>query len=247
MGESVKTEVHAFNTLRDASLALAGRIVEMSRITIADKGRFTMALSGGKTPELLYSLLASEFSERMGWNSVHLFWGDERYVPKDHPDSNFRMAYNALISKVPIPPQNVHRMPTGEENPEKAAEAYEKILAEFFNPSEEKSFPTFDVILLGIGEDGHTVSLFAKSPALEEKYRWVVAVEAPPLGMPKKRMTLTLPVINNSQNVFFLAFGDEKSRVTRTILKEPDKARKIFPAARVEAREGLIWYIDRKF
>jgi len=103
MGESVKTEIHAFNTLRDASRALAERIAETARIAVEEQGRFTMALSGGKTPALLYSLLASEYADKMEWNSIHLFWGDERYVPQDHPDSNFRMAHHAWISKVSKP------------------------------------------------------------------------------------------------------------------------------------------------
>ncbi|TEU05453.1 MAG: 6-phosphogluconolactonase, partial [Candidatus Aminicenantes bacterium] len=213
MGESVKPEVHSFKTLRDASLALAERIVETARVAIEEHRQYTMALSGGKTPELLYSLLASEFSERMGWNSIHLFWGDERFVPQDHPDSNFRMAYHAWISKVPIPRQNIHRIPTETETPEEAARSYEKTLKEFFNPPDNKSIPAFDAILLGVGTDGHTASLFPGSRVLGEKSRWVVSVEAPPSVFPKKRITLTLPLINNSREVFFFAFGDEKKNV----------------------------------
>jgi 6-phosphogluconolactonase len=246
MGESVNPEVHSFKTLRDASLALAERIVETARVAIEEHGQYTMALSGGKTPELLYSLLASEYSERMGWNSIHLFWGDERFVPQDHPDSNFRMAYHAWISKVPIPRQNIHRIPTETETPEEAARSYEKTLKEFFDPPDNKSIPAFDAILLGVGTDGHTASLFPGSRVLGEKSRWVVSVEAPPSVFPKKRITLTLPLINSSREVFFFAFGDEKKNVLRAIFEEPEKAKKVYPAAMVKAQERLLWYVEKK-
>jgi 6-phosphogluconolactonase len=246
MGESVKPEVYSFKTLKDASLALAERIVETARVAVEDHGRFTMALSGGKTPELLYTLLASEFAERLGWDSVYLFWGDERFVPHDHPDNNFRMVYHAWISKVPIPHKNIHRVPTETESPEEAARSYEQTLKEFFNPSEEKSSPGFDVMLLGVGIDGHTASLFPGSRALTEKSRWVVSVEAPPSVFPKERITLTLPLINSSREVLFFAFGEEKKNVLRAIFEEPEKAKKVYPAAMVKARERILWYVEKK-
>ncbi|MGD8534917.1 MAG: 6-phosphogluconolactonase [Candidatus Aminicenantes bacterium] len=245
MGESVKPEIHAFDTLRDASRALAERIVETARAAVDERGQFSMALSGGRTPELLYNLLANEYSDMMGWNAIHLFWGDERYVPPDHPDSNFRMAHHAWISKVPIPPENIHCMQTEKETPEKAAESYERILIEFFKASEKMPDTTFDVMLLGIGIDGHTASLFPGSPALSEKGRWVVSAEAPASVFPKKRITLTLPVINNSREVFFLAFGEEKKNVIKAILEEAERARRAYPAAMVSARERLLWYVDK--
>lgn len=246
MGESVKPEVHAFVSLRDASRALADRIAEMARVTIKDKGRFSMALSGGKTPELLYGFLADEHADKMEWKSVFLFWGDERYVPQDHPENNFRMAHQAWISKVQIPLQNVYRMRTEEKTPEKAAESYEKVLADFFKVSKEASDAAFDVILLGLGVDGHTASLFPGSPVLIEKYRWVVAVDAPSSVFPKKRITLTLPLINSSRDVIFLALGEEKKSAIHTILNEPERAKKIYPAARVNARETLLWCVDKR-
>ncbi len=245
MGGSVNPEIHAFDTLRDASRALAERIAETTRTAVKEQGRFTMALSGGKTPELLYSLLATEYVDKMDWNSIHLFWGDERFVPQNHPDSNFRMAHRTWISKVSIPLQNVHRIQTEKETPEKAAEYYERILIEFFDASKEMPDNTFDVMLLGLGADGHTASLFPGSPALTEKRRWVVSVDAPPSVFPKKRITLTLPLINSSRDVIFLALGGEKRSVIRTIFEEPEKAVKIYPAALVRARERLLWYVDK--
>lgn len=245
MGESVKPEVRAFDTLSDASRALAERIAETARVAVEEQGRFTMALSGGKTPAILYGLLASEYAEKMEWNLTHLFWGDERYVPQDHPDSNFHVARQAWISKVPISPENVHRIQTEEETPEKAAESYERMLVEFFRASEEMPDTTFDVMLLGIGTDGHTASLFPGSPALVEKRRWAVSVDAPPSVFPKKRITLTLPLINSGREVILLAFGEEKRNVIKAILEEPEKARKTYPAAMVRAKERLLWYVDK--
>jgi 6-phosphogluconolactonase len=246
MGESVIPEAHAFDTLREASLSVAERITESARVAITERGRFSLALSGGKTPELLYGFLADEYADKMEWKSIHLFWGDERFVPQDHPDSNFRMAHQVWISHVQIPPQNVHRIHTEEMTPEKAAESYEKILVDFFKDSDEKSGATFDVTLLGLGVDGHTASLFPGSPVLSEKNRWVVAVDAPPSVFPKKRITLTLPLINSSRDVIFLALGEEKKSVIHTILNEHEKAKKIYPAASVNARERLLWCVDER-
>lgn len=245
MGESIKPKVHAFDTLWDASRALAEKVAKTARIAVEEQGRLTMALSGGKTPEPLYSILASEYADKMDWNSIHLFWSDERCVSQNHPDSNFRMAHQAWISKVPIPSENVHRIQTEKETPEKAAESYERTLIEFFRASEEMPEITFDVMLLGIGTDGHTASLFPGSSALSEKRRWVVSTNAPPSVFPKKRITLSLPLINSSREVIFLAFGGEKRNVMRMILQEPEKAVKIYPAAMVKARERLLWYVDK--
>ena len=205
-----------------------------------------MALSGGKTPELLYGFLADEHADKMEWKSVHLFWGDERYVPQYHPDSNFRMAHQAWISKVQIPQQNVYRMHTEEKTPKKVAESYEKVLVDFFKASEEALDTAFDVILLGLGADGHTASLFPENEVLAEKSRWVVAADAPPSVFPKKRITLTFPLINISREVIFLAFGEEKRNIIRTILEEPEKAAKIYPAAMVKPRERLLWFVDKR-
>jgi len=246
MGESVKRVVLSFKTLKEASLALAERIVEAARIAIEDHGRYTLALSGGKTPELLYTLLASDFADRLEWDSVHLFWGDERFVPQDHPDSNFRMAYQAWISKVPIPQKNIHRIPTETGSPEEAARSYEQTLKEFFNPPGKKSFPVFDAMLLGVGPDGHTASIFPGSRILAEKSRWVVSVEAPSSVFPKERITLTLPLINSSRNVFFFAFGEEKKNVLRAIFEEPEKAKEVYPATMVKPRERLLWYVEKE-
>jgi 6-phosphogluconolactonase len=244
MGESIKPEVNVFPSLEQASRFLAEKIVEEANEAVEKRGQFTLALSGGKTPRLLYGLLAGEFSTKIDWTAVHFFWGDERCVPLDHPDSNFALAYDTLVSKIPIPPQNIHRITAEIEIPEKAAESYEKTLREFFKDSEEQASPTFDVILLGVGEDGHTASLFPGSLELKKRNHWVAAVNAPSFLLPQNRITLTFPLINRSRAVFFLVSGAEKSRVLKSILEEPDKARKLYPAAMVQARTKLIWYVD---
>jgi 6-phosphogluconolactonase len=244
MGESLRPEVIIFPNLEKASHSLAEKLTEEASTAVGKQGQFTLALSGGKTPRLLYNLLAREYKNKVEWQAVHLFWGDERCVPQNHPDSNFSLAYETLISKIPLPPQNIHSLKTGLENPRKAADTYEEILKEFFRDSETENFPTFDAILLGMGKDGHTASLFPGSPVLDEKNRWVVAVEAPSSFSPKNRITLTLPLINRSRAVFFLVSGSEKSRVLKSILEEPDKARRNYPAAMVQARKKLIWHVD---
>ena len=178
MGEPIKPEVQVFNNLKNASHALGENIVKTASDEIEKKGRFVLALGGGKTPRFLYNLLASRYSSKIRWEAVHLFWGDERCVPRDHPESNFAMAYHALISRVPLPLPNIHRIPADAKTPERAAESYEKILREFFKDSEGEGFQTFDVILLGMGKDGHTASLFPRSSALGKKSvglsRWML-------------------------------------------------------------------------
>jgi len=246
MGESIRSEVNVFPNLEKVSRSLAEKIVEEASDAVEKRGRFTLVLSGGKTPRFLYGFLANEYANKIDWQAVHLFWGDERYVPKDHPDSNFALAYETMIAKAPLPPQNIHRIPVEIEAPERAAESYEKTLREFFKDSEAQVSPTFDVILLGMGNDGHTASLFPGSPELKERNRWVAAVNAPSFLLPQNRITLTFPLINRSRAIFFLVSGAEKSRVLKSILEEPDKARKLYPAAMVQAREELVWYLDEE-
>ena len=243
----MNSEVQVFTDLDALSLAVAGDIAEEVEAAVSERGRFSMALSGGRTPRLLYQLLASQFCEKIPWDAVHLFWGDERYVPEDHPDSNFAMALDSLISSVPLPPQNVHRIPTEIEPPERAAGEYELLLREFFIASDgDESDGTFDVVLLGMGEDGHTASLFPGSEALDEKERWVMPVLSPPDLSPRRRITLTLPVLNSARKAFFIVSGMGKRQVLRSILDDPVKSEQLFPAARIHPRENLLWYVDRE-
>ncbi len=221
-----------------------GALSELLRIleeAIAGRGRFAIALSGGHTPAKLYSLWAeagkSDF--KTPWEHVHLFWGDERYVPQDDPLSNYRMTRETLISQVPIPAANVHPVPTNLPAPEKAAEAYEAELRDFF----AGELPAFDLQLLGLGGEGHTASLFPGSPALEEKQHWVAAVEVP--AKPPQRLTLTPVVLNAARNTFFLVAGADKREILSAIRNEPDSAPSKYPAGRVRPPGPVIWFLDK--
>ena len=225
---------------RQAAALFVQAVIE----AIAARGRFSVALSGGATPRALYSALAGPpFAEKIPWEGVHLFWGDERAVPPDHPDSNYKMAYEALIAHVPIPPRNVHRMPAERSDLQTAAKEYEKSLRDFFRPPQGE-IPSFDLILLGIGSDGHVASLFPGSEALNEQQRWVIAVYVAHLK--SSRLTLTLPVLNRARQIFFLAAGREKAEIIRGLLSE-NASRSDLPARQVRPESGrLIFFLDKE-
>jgi 6-phosphogluconolactonase len=209
---------------------------------IKQRGRGAIALSGGHTPEKMYSLWAAteKYRSETDWNRVHLFWGDERYVPQDDPLSNYRMTRLSLLEHVPIPAANVHAVPTNLATPELAAEAYDQELRKFFG----SSAPAFDVTLLGLGPEGHTASLFPDSPALEEKTRWVVPVHA--AATPPNRLTFTLPVLNSSRNTYFLVAGEGKRPILAALHAEPDSRPSAYPAGRIRPADGrVLWFLDQ--
>ncbi|MFY9268851.1 MAG: 6-phosphogluconolactonase [Candidatus Manganitrophaceae bacterium] len=218
--------------------------IRFAQEAVSLRGRFSVALAGGATPGTLYRSLASAaFSEEIPWKSVHLFWGDERAVPPDHPDSNYRMADEALISHVPIPSENVHRMPGERSDLQAAAMEYEEALRIFFKPSEER-WPSFDLILLGIGSDGHTASLFPGSPVLRETVRWVAAPYVEKLKA--ARFTLTLPVLNHARRVIFLVAGKEKAPIMREVLSANPPLTDL-PARLVQPRKGgRLFFLDQE-
>lgn len=196
--------------------AAADRVVGLAARAIARRGRFHWALAGGSTPAALYRLLASEpYLGRVDWSRVSFYWGDERCVPSDHPDSNYRMARHALLDRVAAPAENVHRIP-GELPPALAAERYEAELEAAFGTRTGQAPPELDLILLGMGADGHTASLFPGSPALAETRRWVVANAVEALGV--TRLTLTLPVINAAAHAIFLVAGADKAERLEQVL-----------------------------
>lgn len=199
--------------------------------------RFYVALAGGSTPRRLYELLASpQFQHRIPWDRLHVFWGDERMVPHDHPQSNYRVAYEALLKHVPIPPKNIHPVRI-DLSPEQAALLYGQELRS--HCGRRWRLPLFDLILLGLGADGHTASLFPRALALEEKKRLVVTHR--PGGAEPARVTLTLPVINQARRVFFLVAGKEKA----TALREAVEGTGSLPAQKVASRRGqLLWLAD---
>jgi 6-phosphogluconolactonase len=220
--------------------ALAHHVAEwMTAAALAAEGTFRVSLSGGSTPKALYSLLASdEFRSRFPWQRVSWYWGDERFVPYDHPESNFRMTREAMLAKAPVPPGNIHPIPT-DGTPEDAALRYERILQDSYGaPTLDPARPLFDVTLLGLGADGHTASLLPGDPVLEERKRWVAAVAH---GRPEVRITMTYPVIESSRRVAFLVAGQEKAPVLRAIRSGATD----MPAARVRPVGELFWFVDK--
>ena len=223
------------------SRAALDELLRIVSDAVKDRGRFSIALAGGHTPAKLYQMWAQggNGGMRTPWERVHLFWGDERYVPHDDPASNYRMARESFIAHVPIPANNVHPMPTGLPSPEKAAEAYEAELRRFFGAGA----PAFDLQLLGLGVEGHTASLFPGSQALEEKDRWVAAVVAP--AKPPQRLTLTLPVLNQARNTFFLVVGEDKRKIMAALRGEASPGPSPYPAGRIQPSGPVVWFLDK--
>ena len=235
-------EIIVGKDIEDLNRRAADEFVQLARRSVETAGRFAVALSGGATPRALYSLLATpEFCSQVPWTEAHFFWGDERCAPPDHPDSNYRMAFESLLCKVPVPEQNIHRI-EGEEVPEVAAAKYEKVLRDFFSLS-GAARPRFDLIFLGLGDDGHTASLFPGSEALQETKRLVAAVYVEKLKA--HRVTLTLPVFNHAANIFFLVVGESKAAILRDVLR-PRAAPKKLPVRKIDPPNGrLVWFVDQ--
>jgi 6-phosphogluconolactonase len=222
--------------------AAARDIADAAREAVAARGRFTIALAGGGTPRETYERLARPpLREQVPWDRTWVFFGDERGVPPDHPDSNFRMADLALLSQVPVPPAQVARIRGEAEDPEEAAAEYARRLAETFE-SKRGELPRFDLVLLGMGVDGHTASLFPGSPVLKEVFRPVAAVHAAAAAIPQ-RFTFTYPLLNAAARVMFLVAGPEKAKVVKATLGDPGSG---LPAALVRPTDGrLTWRLDR--
>jgi 6-phosphogluconolactonase len=220
----------------------AGRaIVDAATEAVAARGRFMIALAGGATPRETYMRLAHPpLATAMPWAQTFVFFGDERWVPPDHPESNYRMATETLLSRVPIPPAQVFRMRTDGDDPEVAAADYARTLVEVFG-IRRGAQPRFDLILLGMGLDGHTGSLFPGSPALKEVFRMVAAVHAAAAAIPQ-RLTFTFPVLNAAACVIFLVAGAEKAKAVKSVLGEGA----MLPAGMVRPSDGrLVWMLDR--
>jgi len=197
-----------------------------------------LVLTGGSTPRRVYSTLATKQRERIDWQGVHLYWGDERMVPPEHSESNYCMAKETLLDHVPIPQENVHRM-RGEIDPRESTREYAAMLQERFDGQP----PVFDLVLLGVGEDGHTASLFPETSAVTEKHEWVTSVFVPKLKA--WRVTLTLPVINQARETFFLISGSSKAEIVQRLLslKQPSSE---WPASLVQPESGnLTWLLDK--
>jgi 6-phosphogluconolactonase len=220
--------------------AAAARFTEIAGESVRANGRFSVALSGGSTPRRIYELLAGEeFAARVDWSKAHVFFGDERCVPPDDEASNYRMARDTLLARVSVPVRNVHRM-IGEGDAVANARLYEGELRSFFG---EGSVPAFDLVMLGLGDDGHTASLFPATPALEERGAWVVANWIEKLGA--YRLTLTAPVINHAAHVMFVVSGAGKAgRLSEVLNGLPEPLR--LPAQLIRPAGGTLeWFIDR--
>jgi len=235
-----RPEIKVYPDEQALAQAAAGQIVTLANLAIADHGRFALALAGGSTPRTLYTLLAApEFASRVPWSHVHCFWGDERCVPADHPDSNYRLARESLLDHVPLPAANVHRIPS-EQPPEQAAALYEQTLRTFFTGN---TTPRFDLILLGMGEDGHTASLFPGATTLHEQQRWVAACYVDRLHA--WRVTLTPVALNAAAHVIFLVTGISKAGRLQQVLTGPYQPDRL-PAQVVRPTHGhLLWLVDR--
>ena len=229
--------VEIFDDLEGLSQAAAKTFVATANSAVEANGRFTVALSGGGTPRRTYELLAQpRLRDRVRWEAVHVFWGDERCVPADDPRSNVRMAWLALLDHVAIPAEQVHPV-LYMVDPRESAADYDATLHLTF----DQTLPRFDLVLLGMGEDGHTASLFPGTAALDETERWAAAVESkdPP------RVTLTYPVLNNASTVVFLVSGANKADALQRVIDGPS-AEESLPAARVNPRQGsLKFLVDR--
>jgi 6-phosphogluconolactonase len=219
--------------------AAAERIVALSAEAVAARERFSVGLSGGSTPRALFRLLVTEeFAPRIDWPRVHVFWGDERCVPPDHPDSNYRMTRETLLDHVPLPEDNICRI-RGEIDPQQAAAEYEQVLRVFFSNADT---PRFDLLLQGMGDDGHTASLFPGTRALYERTRWVIENYVPKLEM--WRITLTAGAINAAAHVWFLVAGQNKAATLRAVLNGPRHPEK-YPAQLIQPTDGeLVWMAD---
>ena len=244
-GAGGRPEVNVWPGALPLFRAAADEFTRAAREAVAARGRFSVALAGGTTPRGAYALLAEDDARQpaqpLPWDKIHLFFGDERNVPPDHQDSNYKMVREALLSRIVIPEYNIHRI-EGELEPQEAADAYQELLQEFFalRPGE---LPQFDLILLGMGSDGHTASLFPGSAALAETTRLVAAnwVEK----FRAFRITLTFPVLNHAAEVLFLVSGADKAEMLRNVL-EGDPSGAAYPAQRVRPEAGrLLWYADQ--
>jgi len=230
--------LHVYKDANETVSALADWITSLIQKTLEVKDRFTIALSGGETPKKLYETLASTpYREKINWSKLHIFWGDERFVPFTDESSNAKMAYDNLLNKVKVPSEQVHKIWT-DVSPAESAKQYEKILHEYFDNKQT----TFDLVLLGMGEDGHTLSLFPGSETLHDGEEWVTAVHSKEKG---DRITLLPAVVNRSSAILFLITGDNKAKVLQQIFKDPQQHHN-YPAKLIQPLNNeLHWFADK--
>lgn len=236
-----RIDIQVFPDLESLSHKAVEIFVDTSSRSIYERKSFSVAISGGSTPKRLYALLGSDqYKDKIDWKQTHVFWSDERCVPPEHRDSNFRIAFEGFISKVPVPDMNLHRV-RGQKGPKQGAQEYEDELRKHFGTV---GLPVFDLVLLGIGEDGHTASLFPVSMAIDETEQLAVPVYRDKPD--HNRVSLSLPVLNHALHIVFLVAGGSKSRIVADILlKEKDRDR--YPAGRIQSMgSNVTWLLDRE-
>jgi 6-phosphogluconolactonase len=242
--------IEIYTAASELAFAAADRFARLANQYLKENGAFVVALSGGSTPRAMYAFLAGEpFLSTAPWRSIYFFWGDERCVGPDHPDSNYRMARETLLSKVPTPPENVYRIPGEIEPPDAAASRYESDIAKTLTRLDKDymsagitPMPRFDLILLGMGADGHTASLFPGTDALGAGGRIVVDNYVPKLGA--HRITFTADAINNAHNIAFVLAGADKAEALRHVI-EGERRPEQYPSQMIKARAGnLVWMVD---
>lgn len=241
MKEKLQSQINVFSNHEKLSSALAAYIVRQAADAVARRGRFCVALSGGSLMDIIGPPLVTLGAD-IDWSAWHIFWADERWVPKESPDSNYNLANQRLLTHVGIPAEQIYAADDALA-PVATAQAYEDTMRNVLGP-ESGPWPRFDLILLGIGPDGHTASLFPNHPALGETKRWVLPVTDAPKP-PPIRITITLPVINNARNVLFVAAGDKKAKILSRVLNQNEKSPPL-PSQLVMPSDGkLMWFIDR--
>jgi len=232
-------DIRVFKDVEGLSHEAANLFAQQAEKAIEHRGRFLVVLNGGSTPARLFQLLATEYREKIDWDKVHIFWGDERCVPPDDPGSNYRQAQEAFLSHVSIPEVNIHRI-KGELDPVDASRDYALVLKEFATSTFD--FPRFDLVYLGMGEDGHTASLFPGSPV--DVSGPTLPVTAQYQDRPANRVTLTQLVLNQARTVAFMATGEKKAVTLAEVMSDRYNP-ELYPAQRIEPKDGrLIWLVD---
>jgi len=237
----MKVKIYRFKTAKELAKSVADNFAQTVQNFVKEGENLNVALSGGNTPRILFESLAQPaYGNRINWNHIHFFWGDERCVPPDDPQSNYGLAYKSLLSHISIPDKNIHRI-KGENDPILETNRYAEEICGHVLLGED-NWPVFDWILLGLGTDGHTASLFPKTPELEEQNSICVVTTHPETG--QKRVSLTLPVINHARRISFLVTGESKTAIVRAILKNESGSDR-YPASQVKPIDGMLeWFLD---
>jgi 6-phosphogluconolactonase len=239
-----------YEDINDMSFHVAKFIGNLMHGILKEQEVLKMAVSGGRTPGLLFKILAEmSASYEIQWDRIHIFWVDERYVPYNNPESNFLLVYAYLLSRIPIPGENIHPVDTGMESPEKSARLYENKIRKYFNTEPYKMngkpfYPSFDILLMEMGEDGHIASLFPEDSTIETDKCWVKAVTPFNAVPPVRRITLTLPVINKGKNVLFLIDGRKKQIIVNKVFYSTDNDKEKYPVSKVNPEGKLVWFFS---